>query len=213
MRFFISFILSICFGTAVLAEIDFKNHIIVVIDNSGTVFDQDDYSNWDRFYAARRQLVEQLGDDYSREDYITVISVARSQVVWQGSASRIDKRRFNGTLMEYLNKEIGGCASFQSVMKTIGQQKRINPLPISEVIVMSSLVETGAYPCELDENNILPPQSFYDGLAELIGEEGAKVKLLWVEEDVYDHTLEYFLNKNMNVPVKRIQETILELSR
>ncbi len=193
-------------------NISYKRHIIVVLDNSGTVIDRyAEGTDFERFYAARRLFIEQLGERFDRSDLISVMSVYRPRVIWQGSAGFIDRPQRSRVLYDFLAAGHGGCADYEAVLKAVRRQQEIEHRPLVEVIFFASLVHTGPQPCEVVSDNFNPPESFFAGLSELMESTGVSVSLYWTFEEVYDHAVDYFLQQNLRPIIRGVEETIAGL--
>lgn len=193
---------------------DFQRHVIAVIDNSGTVYDNDGYEDFTRFYRARLSFVEFLGAEYSREDYITLISVSRPGVIWSGAGTEIDRKRRAPQVFAYLDTPHGGCAGFDAVLEVVNQQIAEVRLPLSHIYFFSSLVESGPYPCAtLSQQTppFWPENTFYDGLNKILADTATDLDFWWVDEGSYNQTFDQFADDLRRVNVKNINETILEM--
>lgn len=213
MTRFVSLML-LFFSSPVYAQnIDFERHVIVILDNSGVVYPGVGTSEFDQFYETRRRLIDQIATTYRREDFVTVLPVARPRVIWNGSASLIDRPRSNKTLTQFLGTEIGGCSDYAKVWKRIDQQiKRQRGLPVVEVVFLAAMIQMTP-DCKYDADNADPPQEILDGLAALVDGTGTKLRFLWVDELTYDTVQDFFFDKNIDADIKQIEETILELDR
>jgi len=208
--------LAVCLAATPAQSEDFNQHIIVVLDNSGTV--QDDSGQGARsrpsYMMARRAMIGKIEREYSRSDLITIVSVAGPQVIWQGPASEITDRR-NYILADYLNAEINGCADFERVADTIQRELRYSEPPLTQLIFLSSLVHTNNSPegCAVDPDHLHPPEPFFEALKDLQFETKAQLSFLWTYDDVASEVADYFDANGIRVILKQEKLTSVEMAR
>lgn len=216
-QFLLITLLAIAYAISPALAQTYNRHVMVVLDDSGTVQDESGNGALARpsFMTGRRALIGHLADTYKDDTLITLLSVNRSQVIWQGSAKDMTKRN-NFVLAEFLNKGINGCADFLRVMRTIDRELRYASAPLGEMIFFSSLVHTGAYDedaggCSVDPDQLEPPAEFFDRLADIHSETEAKITFYWAYDEVAPIVSDRFDEKNIRVFVLPEKRTMAEL--
>ena len=187
--------------------------VILVLDNSGAVQDSTSSERTrPTFLKARRAMIEHLSDELGPKDHLTILSVTRPKVVWEGPGNRITHRD-NFVLANYLETHVNGCADFEKVAGVIKRQLRSLPAPPTKIVMLSSLVHTGSptasgEPCPYDPENYSPPSEFKDALRDIALNHHTELSFYWVDEGVIEDVDEYFYEAGLAVEIKGELQTI-----
>lgn len=216
------FLATLFVGTTIMTSAhgeSFSQHVLVVLDNSATVQDESGNGRLYRpnFMIARTELVKKIADEYSDDTLVTLLSVSRSQVIWQGSAGEITHRK-NFVLAEYLGESIDGCADFMSVAATIQRELKYAEIPLSDLIIFSSLVHTGGREsaeatCAVDRDHLQPPDEFFDAIVAIQTKTKATVSFYWAFDEVAPLISDYFDDNNIRVYVYQEKRSLAELGQ
>jgi hypothetical protein len=178
--------ITACCAQSATAE-QYTSSTIAVIDNSGLVAypDEENAKGLTPYDITIRLFVSNYLKTFGKDVHLTVISVARSEIIWEGDAQKASGRN-NHAMVNLITAEPGGCADFEQVATSINRARRGLTAPLKEVIFLTPLVHTGAHPCALDRDNLAPPPVFFELLGTLQEETGAALTFFWTHDKVLD---------------------------
>lgn len=221
-RFILSFTVLCWVNTAVAAT--YETHTIVILDDSGVAQDHAldgasaDATDRPTLRKARMALLHQLERQLGRADLITIISVAVPQVIWQGKASDLLDRR-NHVLARFVGSPFNGCANFSTVLETVNRQVVMNPVPVADVMLLSSMIDTGGSsrdPSTCKEptlDDLVPPEETLAQFVQLHEATKAKFTFMWVHDEADEILTDYFIAAKVPFALYGERQTMVELSQ
>lgn len=223
MKHHIALALTATFFATTAGAGSFSAHHVIVLDDSGVAQDmttdyEHDSKNRPMLRTARMALLDKLDAELGRRDFVTVVSLAVPQVVWQGGANdMLDSDNF--VLGNFLAGPFNGCANFERLLKTIKREVALADVPLTQIVFMSSMVSTGGNTrdpstCKAPSlDDLAPPDAFFEELVALHEATGATFDFYWVWDEVDDVVADVFMDADVPFRLLGEQQTIAELSR
>jgi len=210
--FMIAFLIAASFSGQPSFAADFDQHIVVILDDSGTTQDASSTGTGDLplFWETRWQYIHNLHENAERGTYVTIVSVIRPQVIWQGPANEIMARN-NKVLAGFLTKRNNLCPDFVRVGDVLKRVFRVAPVPPTEMVFISSLIhsqgpDSESRSCNVDRARLQPPEAFFETLRELYFENSSMpLTFYWAYNDFAGDLYDWFADRGVDARI--VEET------